>query len=157
MRTRKQRRSDRFIYPELTEAQIERTCSDYLALDGWRMLKTNPVSDRSRGKGFGQKGMPDCLYIRYTPRVGGQNIPPGIHIEKSMPLNDWWRSTCQAELLWIEWKSAKGRIQSHQREWHCLERLRGAATWIAGQEFPATIEGFQAFYRKSGLWRTSDI
>jgi hypothetical protein len=41
----------------LTEAQIQKTCSDFLALDGWRVLITNPCSDKARGKGFGEVGM----------------------------------------------------------------------------------------------------
>lgn len=38
--------------PSLTESVIARTCSDFLAADGWRMLITDPVSNRERGKGF---------------------------------------------------------------------------------------------------------
>jgi len=34
-----------------------------------------------------------------------------------------------------------------------LERKRGALTLIAGQDFPATIEGFKAWYIGSGLNR----
>ena len=77
----------------LSEYHIAKTCSDWLALDNWRRLNTNPVSDtatiqairgsiakccgsggippwlqdclRGRGKGFGELGMADDLYIRY--------------------------------------------------------------------------------------------
>ena len=38
---------------------------EYLQLDGWRPIRTDPVSDRARGKGFGELGMPDYLFLRY--------------------------------------------------------------------------------------------
>jgi len=80
---------------KISEADIQRTCSELLEWDGWRALRTDPVSDRAtvdairraimgvpelnhvrelilkvikrcvRGKGFGELGMPDHLYIRY--------------------------------------------------------------------------------------------
>jgi len=129
---------------KLSERDIERTCSDFLALDSWRCLKTDPVSDRQRGKGFGEIGMADMLYIRYacSQMMGAASI--------------------DAEVLWIEWKrlDKNGKpttASARQREWHTLERARGALTWIAGEDFPATIEGFQEFYRASGLLRRAGL
>lgn len=121
----------------LSEAHIQRTCSDWLALDNWRAIITDPP--QLRGLGVTEKGIPDRLYIRYTQ-----------HCLKPYSCPD-------AEVLWIEWKRMKGNIATkattEQWEWHRLERKRGALTVIAGVEFPATIEGFQAWYRASGLMR----
>lgn len=119
----------------LRERDIERTCSDLLALDGWRALKCDPVSRREWGKGFGEKGMADVLYIRYSAGGTPQSKP-----------------RC-AEVLWIEWKTPQGKTSLHQIAWHRAERARGALTWIAGIDFPAGIDAFLKFYRTSGLMR----
>ncbi len=65
---------------ELRERDIAKTCSDVLIWDGWRMLVTDPVSDRARGKGFGELGMADRLYIRYAslPTLISRSKMPGI-------------------------------------------------------------------------------
>ena len=122
----------------LSEADIAHTCSDLLQADGWRMLITDPVSDRARGKGFGELGMADRLYIRYN---GCLRTP----------------ATGQAQIIWIEWKrTVRGKptkATPHQKAWHAAERARGALTLIAGQDFPATIEGFHSWYKASGLQR----
>ena len=133
----------------LRESDIARTCSDLLQADGWRMLITDPVSDKSRGKGFGEKGMADRLYIRYGFTQPGF---PNMGIRNA---NIYHRS--QVELMFIEWKrTVRGRATKptqHQLDWHRDERARGALTLIAGEDFPATIEGFQVWYRDSGLQR----
>ena len=116
--------------PQKTEALIELECCHLLAADGWRILKTDPVSDRSRGKGFGELGMADTLAIRYG----------------SQPA---------AEVAWLEWKAPGGRVRKHQLEWHTKERARGAMTLIAGVDFPASVEGFRDWYAASGLQRHS--
>jgi hypothetical protein len=46
-----------------------------LVQDGWRALKTSPVSRRARGVGFGELGMADYLYIRYCPQSSVSLIP----------------------------------------------------------------------------------
>ena len=134
---------------ELRERDIAETCSDILIWDGWRMLVTDPVSDKSRGKGFGEKGMADRLYIRY-----GFSQPGFLNMGIRNP-NIYHRS--QVELMFIEWKrTVRGRATKptqHQLDWHRDERARGALTLIAGEDFPATIEGFQVWYRDSGLQR----
>jgi hypothetical protein len=62
-----------------------------------------------------------------------------------------------AEVLWVEWKRTRRgkatKATAKQNDWHRDERSRGALTLIAGEDFPATIEGFQAWYRDSGLQR----
>ena len=138
----------------MKERDIERTCSDFLELDGWRSLKTDPVSDRARGKGFGEIGMADRLYIRY-----GDIELFDRHIGQKEP-NDYPWMKCKrwnCEVLWIEFKSAKGKPSLKQLDWHRAERARGALTWIAGVDFPASIEGFMAFYRQSGLLRRQGL
>lgn len=137
--------------PLPTERQIQETCSSFLELDGWRRLRTDPVSDRSRGKGFGELGMADDLYIRYTiPWVDA--APCGSDVAFT-------------ETMWIEWKRERGgqgkralftkaeKAKIHQKAWHAAERARGALTVIMGEDCPASIEGFQEWYRNSGLMR----
>lgn len=120
---------------EWPEWMIERDCTNLLEQDGWRSLRTDPVSDRGRGKGFGEPGMADHLYIRYSPHGS-----LAIHREKT-------------ETLWVEFKSADGKLRKNQGPWHEIERARGALTWIAGVDFPASVAGFVEHYRKSGLNR----
>lgn len=131
---------------ELSEADIARTCSDLLQADGWRMLITDPVSDRARGKGFGELGMADRLYVRYANASNPNARPWGTNRATYNPI---------AEIMWIEWKrTRRGRATkptAHQIAWHGAERARGALTLIAGIDFPATIEGFRAWYAASGL------
>lgn len=129
------------------EKHLQEACAHILELDGWRRLRTDPVSRREWGKGFGEPGMPDDLLIRYG------TIGPCIPEESAL-----------AEVLWVEWKrllpSKRGktwqrvtRAANHQKAWHVLERSRGALTLIAGEDFQATVDGFIAWYRGSGLMR----
>ncbi len=122
------------------EWMMEQECTRLLEQDGWRALRTDPVSDRGRGKGFGEPGMADHLYIRYA--CGTVAYVP----ETDKPL---WAAP--AQVFWIEFKSAKGRPAKHQIDWHTKERARGALTWIAGVDFPASVAGFVKHYRASGL------
>ena len=119
---------------EWPEWKIEAECTRLLEQDGWRPLRTDPVSDKGRGKGFGEIGMADHLYFRYA---GGHST----------------YAKSEALVLWVEFKSGQGKPKKHQIEWHTKERARGALTLIAGQDFPASVEGFVAWYRASGLNR----
>ena len=150
------------------ERGIQETCAQVLELDGWRRLRTDPVSDRStvatirarfmatpalapvlklllqilascvRGKGFGELGMADDLFLRYPAPSGD---PAGIK-------RGW------SETLWIEWKRPGGRVDPHQTAWHEAERRRGALVIVAGVDFkPATVDAFLAWYFASGLAR----
>jgi len=132
---------------ELLERDIARTASDLLIADGWRMLITDPVSNRALGKGFGEIGMADRLYIRYS-------------FDRRPPDGQWNETLLRAvavEVLWIEWKrTVHGKATKPtlaQTAWHTLERKRGALTLIAGEDFEASIEGFQDWYKSSGLMR----
>ncbi len=127
---------------EWPEHLIEAECTRLLEMDGWRALRTDPVSDRSRGKGFGEPGMADHLYFRWH-----ENVTPF-----DPEMDRWlWAAPCQT--MWIEFKSADGKPAKHQTEWHTIERARGALTLIAGVDFPASVAGFVEHYRKSGLNR----
>lgn len=144
----------------VTEESLRQAAIDLLILDGWRHLRTDPVSDRAtvqvirkrlavtglltpqvadvinrsvRGKGFGELGMADDLFVRYA---------------NDNPYRRVW-----AEVLWIEFKGPRGKAAEHQREWIANERRRGALVWLGGEDFPATPEGFKAHYIASGLAR----
>lgn len=125
--------------PTISEAQLQSAITQLLELDGWRCLRTDPVSDRQRGKGFGEVGMADCLYVRY-----------GFYTHPSVP-----EDKAAAEVLWIEHKRKGGRVSEVQRRWHAIERSRGALTWIAGEDFEPSQEGFLQRYAASGLMRNN--
>ncbi len=138
----------------LLERDVQRTITETLELDGWRSLRTDPGSDVGvvraiiaalreflpepwlskalaavqrcmRGKGFGEEGMPDYLYIRY-----------------------WHPGNPIAEVMFIEFKRPGGKPEPHQHAWHEAERARGALVVVAD-----SIEGFYAWYMASGLAR----
>jgi len=136
---------------KLTERDIAKTCSDFLELDGWRPIKMEPISRREWGKGTGEKGQADYLYVRYKA-ICKDHPDKMVAMKKGVLCGYPW-----VELLWIEWKSAKGKPKPHQLDWHRAERARGALTWIAGVDFPASIEGFMDHYRHSGLLRRTGL
>jgi hypothetical protein len=127
--------------PPIPEATIQQTVREFLELDGWRAIRTDPVSDRSRGKGFGELGMPDYLFIRYEAtkvHVCGSRTRPYL----AWP--DLYRPW--AEVLWIEFKR-KGLLPSpHQTAWIAKEQARGALVMVVDD-----IDGFTVAYRNSGL------
>ena len=127
------------------ERDIQATCEDLLQLDGWRIFRMEQNFSERKIKTVGEAGMPDCLAIRY--------LYAGLFgtLQKETVL----RSYC--ELMWIEWKRLKGKPSTHQKLWHAAERKRGALVWLAGEEFPATVEGFWAHYSASGLLRNPSI
>ena len=123
-----------------SERQIQETCDGFLTLDGWRLIKTD--LPHLRGLGVQEKGMPDRLYIRYLHDCEGIQCSCDKH-----------GATGRAEIMWCEWKKRGGKAAQHQKTWHYRERLCGALTLIAGEDFPASIEGFMDWYAKSGLQR----
>ena len=137
---------------KISEADLERAATDLLAYDGWRSLKTDPVSRKEWGKGFGERGMADHLYLRYRD----QYLQDGTR-----PVN--WRISgsevfigplfyhCLSQVMWIEWKSLEGSPSARQIFWIENERSRGALVLLAGHDFPATYDGFLEWYRASGL------
>jgi hypothetical protein len=127
----------------LSEAHIQCQITDFLALDGWRRLKTDPCSDRARGKGFGEKGMCDVLYIRYEERDGNGGLTP--------------LANSHAQVLWIEHKKVGGKVSAHQEAWHRAERARGALVVVATKDFEPSLDGFLLWYRRSGLLRRDGL
>lgn len=123
-----------------TEAHVQQSVVEFLELDGWRPIRTDPVSDRSRGKGFGEPGMPDYLFIRY------QNIPlrdpDNLAIVRANMGAPW------AEVLWIEFKRKDAKPRPHQQNWHVRERNRGALGLVVDD-----IDEFTRWYKASGLCR----
>jgi len=115
----------------LTEAHVQQTVTEFLQLEGWRAIRTDPVSDRKRGKGFGEVGMPDYLYVRYGIRHGD---------------GSWMGS--QADVLWIEFKRPRQHPTKEQIVWHAVERGRGALVLVIDD-----INLFIAWYKNSGLGR----
>jgi hypothetical protein len=119
---------------EIPELAIEAECSKLLEEDGWTVWKTTPVSDRRRAIGFGQPGMADITAFR--------------PIRPSYPLGP---QCC--EVLFVEFKTGKQKAKSHQVQWHRDMRAAGFVTWIANEDFPATVEGFREHYAQSGMMR----
>lgn len=131
-----------------SEREIERTCTGILKRDDWRSLKTDPVSDKRRGKGFGELGMADYLYIRYWAANVHRKPEPYDGAANALHL------ASGNEVLWVEWKRHDGKAAEHQKAWHAAERKRGALVLVAGEDFPASVEGFHEWYLKSGLCRS---
>lgn len=131
----------------ILEKDIEKTCTEFLELDGWRSLKTEQNYNEIKRKVVGEKGMADRLFLRYgkyAPEIKACFATGGC--------------AC-AEVLWVEFKRQKNNGKAttagfKQQEWHKAERARGALTVVAGVDFPATIEGFMVWYCKSGLARS---
>ena len=129
--------------PKLREKDIAKSCEDFMVLDGWRVVITDPP--RLRGLGVTEPGICDSLFIRYHDR--------------SEAISHW--EIADSQTIWIEWKSKSGVAGEKQKSWQRTERARGALVWNArtvGEEpepnnFEASIEGFQEKYRASGLMR----
>lgn len=121
----------------ITEAHVQKAVTDLLVLDGWRAIRTDPVSDRSKGKGFGEVGMPDYLYVRYF--LNGARLSGEVNNVKAFSL---------VNLLWIEFKKPGAEPKPHQLEWHAAERARGALVFVVD-----SIDDFIRWYAASGLAR----
>lgn len=121
--------------PKPRERDINSGIKTILELDGWHVFSMETLWRDDWKKGTGEPGMPDILAIRYSSGGTPQSLPQ-----------------C-AEVLWIEGKSSRGKLAHHQLVWHCAERARGALTWIAGNDFPASVEGFLGKYKSSDLCR----
>ena len=117
----------------IPESSIEKAVTTLLECDGWRSFKMEQNFSPVKMKIVGEAGMPDHLYIRYREEW---SVWPGL-----------------AQVLWIEYKSAKGKLSASQRIWHEAENKRGAWTLIAGIDFKPSLEGFCEWYRNSGLMR----
>ncbi len=115
---------------KITEAQLSRLVSDFLKLDGWRVLKQEPLSRAGGGRYAGELGMPDLLALRY------KYPPPAANAHEE----------CQA--LWLEIKRAGQKPKPHQLAWHERERALGAEVWVVDD-----FDAFKEKYLASGLNR----
>lgn len=123
------------------ERDIQGACEDLLQWDSWRIFRLEQNWSERKVKSVGEAGAPDCLAIRYRPTFKAG----------SKTLISLWESV--AEVLFVEWKRPGGKSSQRQVDWHALERKRGALVWLAGETFPASVDGFLAHYRASGLNR----
>lgn len=121
--------------PVVTEAHVVEACVAYLQLDSWRALKQEPISRREWGKGSGEMGMPDWLFLRYQ-----------------FPFHSDWPDIPEmrvvVEGLWVEFKRPGGKPKPHQVTWAEAERGRGALVWVVD-----SFEALKALYGASGLAR----
>jgi hypothetical protein len=138
----------------LTEAQIQKACTDFLVSDGWRALQTNPCSDRGRGKGFGEIGMADHLYLRPAdiPYYAAAARTGQFTLNGQFPVGSTL-AAAQGQILWVEFKAPGKKPESHQYLWHLAERVHGFLTVMAGVDFEASYEGFVDWYFYAGLAR----
>lgn len=125
-----------------SELDIECAIVDLLALDDWRCFKMEHQFSEKKRKSVGENGMPDRLCIRYGFCQYVEDGP----------------AQRAAEVIWLELKRLDKRgkstkVAQHQKDWHTLERKRGGLVLVAGQDFPASIEGFKEWYKTSGLMR----
>jgi hypothetical protein len=119
------------VKPKISEAHVQKAVVQILELDGWRAIRTDPVSDRSRGTGFGEIGMPDYLFLRYWRMDNLHDDTPPI-----------------GEMLWIEFKAPGKTPSLEQLNWHGKERNRGALVVVV-----ENVDGFIEWYKSSGLMR----
>ena len=124
-----------------TEAHVQQTVREFLEADGWRAIRTDPVSDRARGKGFGEVGMPDYLFVRYTCDRRG-----AAYKVVSLKTQIWMEVA--AQVLWIEFKRAGQKPKPRQARWIEAERARGALVIVVDD-----IDAFIVWYKASGLNR----
>lgn len=125
----------------LLEKHVQQTVTQFLEWDGWRAIRTDPVSDRSRGKGFGEVSMPDALFIRYWAGEGGDDPNLAMECERAT-----------ASVLWCEFKRPGQKPRKDQLAWHEAERARGALVRVVDDP-----NQFFEWYEKSGLQRRVSV
>jgi hypothetical protein len=126
---------------KISEAQVQQAVVQFLEADGWRAIRTDPVSDRSRGKGFGELGMPDYLFLRYAAYAGEDGARLFPNMTEAMRRSE-------VEVVWIEFKRKDEKPTPHQQKWHYRERQRGALGLVVDD-----IDEFTEWYKASGLCR----
>ena len=93
--------------PKPLERDIQAAIVRLMELDGWDAMRTDPVSDRERGTGFGEPGQTDYLFLRYQPD----------------------------QVLYVEFKAPGKYPKQHQIAWMAAKRARGArVTWTDSVE-----------------------
>lgn len=130
----------------LSEAHIQATCTAWLELDGFYALRTDPVSRREWGKGFGEPGMADYQYTRSEPLGACDECgPPG--------LSKCWNCAASCSQFYVEWKKDGGKQAQNQKDWKAKMQALGFVVITAGVEFHSSITGFCDWYAASGLQR----
>lgn len=125
----------------LLERELEQAAVDLLTADGWYAEKTELNYSERKKKAVGVRGMQDRRFTR--------------------PLTDTLNPFLIEQIL-VEFKREKGgkigsraeKLRIHQVAYHAHMRRLGFMTWIAGKDFPPTIDGFREFYCKSTLARS---
>ena len=134
----------------VSEAQVEETCTQWLALDGWIALVTDPK--QLRGLGVTEPGIADKQYRR-----AGHCGLSDKQLIALFPAMTIYEIRAESDLMFVEWKRVRAgkatKTSVKQDAWHAKEKLRGFLTLRAGIDFQATIREFQEFYRQSGLMR----
>lgn len=103
-----------------------------------------------RGLGVSEPGMADHQFIRYLDgAIIEAMVANGGRLLKIV------LKAPASETLWVEFKKRGGKAEQHQKDWHTMERARGALVWVMGEDFEASIESFCKFYAASGLQRKS--
>ncbi len=113
----------------IPESSLESAIFNILSYDGFHVFRTG-FAITEAGRQLGEVSSPDLLAIRY-------GLPP-----------DW-----RTEVLWCEVKAQARKLTPEQRLWIIGERRRGALVVVAGEDFPADIDGWKAWYAASGLQR----
>lgn len=98
--------------------------------DGWDITHLEQNYSEKKRKRVGEAGAADCQAVR--------------PIERSFAL---------AHVIYIEWKRKNGIASAAQKMWHAGKRKLGLITWLAGEQFEPTYDGFKAYYEASGLCR----
>lgn len=120
---------------KISEAHIQQAVCEFLILDGWRIFRTELTVQRERGRVVGERGMPDCLAIRYRQ---GERLDP-VSILQS-------RRTSLDQVMWIEFKAPGKTPRADQHAWHKAEHQRGANVLVVDD-----IDWFMNYYRTNGM------
>jgi hypothetical protein len=123
---------------KISETDVQQAVVLMLELDGWRSLRTDPVSNRARATGFGEVGMPDYLFIRYKD----------LGLEISLEGCSTDSLTSLAQVLWVEFKAPGKKLKPHQIRWVLDEARLGALVMTCDE-----VDEFREWYKTSGLMR----
>jgi hypothetical protein len=90
----------------LQEKDVARAISDFMEYKGWRRFRNNVGVAMNPSGGlhrYGEKGMPDLLFVRYAPKYRPWTL-----------------------MIWVETKRPRGRLSPHQEKWQEEETAAGA-------------------------------
>lgn len=107
------------------EAQLTRQVVDYMNARGWRAIRMQSGVYQGPATTFrsGEKGMPDYLFLRPVDQINGFAV------------------------LWVEFKSKRGRLSQWQENWIARERLFRFPVWVVSD-----LDNFQARYAEDYGW-----